>query len=164
MASAKGCHGVAFQHPSELPPAYSEHSSYPAHAAGQAIPGYHAPPSGVDEYQTLLNNPQQLSYLGTSEGLVVAGQPGNTIMHKAVQGNTIPEDYKTLACFACLCCFCPVGIVAVCKSNEVHEHLDRGDVNSARIASAGAKKYALIAIFIGTILLVLFLALRLYPA
>ncbi|KAK2572692.1 hypothetical protein P5673_001672, partial [Acropora cervicornis] len=86
--------GVAFQRPSELSPAYSEHSSYPVHASGQAIPGCHAPPSGVDEYQTLLNNPQQPSYLGTSGGLVVAG---------------------------------------------VHEHLDRGDVNSARIASAGAK-------------------------
>ena len=64
---------MASQHPSELPPAYSEHSSYPSYASGQAIPVYHAPPSGVDEYQTLLNNPHQLSYLGTSEGLVVAG-------------------------------------------------------------------------------------------
>ena len=33
---------------------------------------------------------------------------------------------------------------------QVHTHLARSDVNSARIASAGAKKYALIAISIGT--------------
>ena len=33
---------------------------------------------------------------------------------------------------------------------QVHTHLARGDVNSARIASAGAKKYAIIAVCIGT--------------
>ena len=32
---------------------------------------------------------------------------------------------------------------------QVQSHLDRGDVNSARIASAEAKKYALIAVCIG---------------
>ena len=36
---------------------------------------------------------------------------------------------------------------------QVHTHLARSDVNSARIASAGAKKYALIAISIGTSLI-----------
>ena len=58
------------------------------------------------------------------------------------------------------------GVLIIIHANQlqVHEHLDRGDVNSARIASAGAKKYALIAIFTGTILLVLFLVLRLYPS
>ena len=32
---------------------------------------------------------------------------------------------------------------------QVQSHLDRGDVNAARIASAEAKKYALIAVGIG---------------
>ena len=32
---------------------------------------------------------------------------------------------------------------------QVHTHLARGDVNAARIASAEAKKYALIAVCIG---------------
>ena len=66
---------MASQHPSELPPAYSEHSSYPAHATGQAIPGCQALPSGVDirEHQTPLNNPQQLFHQGVPGGLVVTG-------------------------------------------------------------------------------------------
>ena len=73
--TSTGGHGVAFQHPSELPPAYSEHSSYPAHATGQAIPGCQALPSGVDirEHQTPLYNPQQLFDQGVPGGLVATG-------------------------------------------------------------------------------------------
>ena len=46
-------------------------------------------------------------------------QPGNTIMQQAVQLTTAPEDFSTLAWFACLCCFCPVGIIAVIQSVRV---------------------------------------------
>ena len=42
---------------------------------------------------------------------------------------------------------------------QVQSHLARGDVNSARIASADAKKYARIAVCIGTSLFVLSFAL-----
>lgn len=80
---------------------------------------------------------------------MVSGQPVNTMMPQTVQLTTAPKDHSMLAWFACLCCFCPVGIMAVIKSNQVQSHLDRGDVNSARIASAEAKKYALIAVCIG---------------
>ena len=44
---------------------------------------------------------------------------------------------------------------------QVDRHLACGDVNSARIASADVKKYACIAVFIGTFHLVLILVLRL---
>ncbi|XP_015761675.1 PREDICTED: proline-rich transmembrane protein 1-like isoform X3 [Acropora digitifera] len=143
--------GVASQHPSEFPPSYTEQPSYPMHTTGQAIPA-----SGGDTrgYQTPLNYPQQLFYQGASGGLVVTGQPGNTIMQQAVQLTTIPEDHCMLAWFACLCCFWPVGMIAVIKSTRVQSHLARGDVNSARIASAEAKKYALIAVCIGVSLFV----------
>ncbi|XP_015761664.1 PREDICTED: proline-rich transmembrane protein 1-like isoform X2 [Acropora digitifera] len=156
--------GVESLHPSAAPlppPPYTEQPSYPVHATGQAIPallpngatlpGCQASPSGVDihQYQTPLNYPGQIFYQGASGGLVVTGQPGNTIMQQAVQLTTIPEDHCMLAWFACLCCFWPVGIIAVIKSARVQSHLDRGDVNSARIASAEAKKYALIAVCIG---------------
>ena len=46
-------------------------------------------------------------------------QPGNTIMQQAVQLTTIPEDHCLLAWLACLCCFWPVGIIAVIKSIRV---------------------------------------------
>ena len=67
------------------PPPYTEQPSYPEHATGQAIPvllpngatlpGYQAPPSGVDihRYQTSLNYPRQMFYQGASGGLVVTG-------------------------------------------------------------------------------------------
>ena len=73
------------QNPSEPPPPYTEQPSYPGHATGQALPallpngatlpGWQAPLSGVDvrEYQTPLNNPQQLVYQGAPGGLLVAG-------------------------------------------------------------------------------------------
>ncbi|XP_067037525.1 proline-rich transmembrane protein 1-like isoform X1 [Acropora muricata] len=165
--------GVESLHPSAPPlppPQYTEQPLYPVHATGQAIPALlpncatlpscQAPPSGVDihQYQTPLNYPGQMFYQGASGGLVVTGQPGNTIMRQAVQLTTIPEDHCMLAWFACLCCFWPVGIMAVIKSNQVQSHLYRGDVNSARIASAEAKKYALIAVCIG-IAFIIFAAL-----
>ena len=94
MATVKDCSsppkytstgGVASQYPSEAPPAYSGQSSYPVHAAGQALPallpngatlpGCQAPPSGVDirTYQPPSNYPQQLFYQGAPGGLVVTG-------------------------------------------------------------------------------------------
>ena len=39
---------------------------------------------------------------------------------------------------------------------QVHNHLARGDVNSARIASADAKKYGRMAVCIGTTFFVFF--------
>ena len=62
--------GVASQHPSELPPPYTERPSYPIHTTGQAIPA-----SGLDrrDYQTPLHYPQQQFYQGTPGGLVVTG-------------------------------------------------------------------------------------------
>ena len=42
---------------------------------------------------------------------------------------------------------------------QVRRHLARGDINSARIASANAKKYALIAVCIGVTFAVFFVAL-----
>lgn len=167
--------GVESLHPSAAPlppPPYTEQPSYPVHATGQAIPallpngatlpGCQASPSGVDihQYQTPLNYPGQMFYQG---GLVVTGPPGNTIVRQAVQLTTAPEDYRTLAWFACLCCFWPVGIIAVIKSNQVHTHLARGDVNSARIASAEAKKYARIAVYIGTFFILFGVAGALFP-
>ncbi|XP_067037805.1 proline-rich transmembrane protein 1-like [Acropora muricata] len=156
--------GVESSHPSAPPlppPPYTEQPIYPVHATGEAIPvllpngatlpDCQASPSVVDihQYQTPLNYPQQMFYQGASGGLVVTAPPGNTIMRQAVQLTTAPKDHSMLAWFACLCCFCPVGIIAVIKSNQVQSHLARGDVNSARIASAEAKKYALIAVCIG---------------
>ncbi|XP_015761666.1 PREDICTED: proline-rich transmembrane protein 1-like isoform X2 [Acropora digitifera] len=162
--------GVESPHPSAPPlppPPYTEQPSYPVHATGQVIPallpngatlpGCQASPSGVDihQYQTPINYPQQMFYQGASGGLVVAGQPGNTIVRQTAQLTTIPDDHCMLAWCACLCCFCPIGIIAVIKSNQVHTHLARGDVNSARIASAEAKKYAHRAICFGTTFFVL---------
>ncbi|XP_074615106.1 proline-rich transmembrane protein 1-like [Acropora palmata] len=170
--------GVESLHPSAPPlppPPRTEQLSYPVHATGQAIPallpngatlpGCQASPSGVDinQYQTPLNYPEQMFYQGASGRLVVTGPPSNTIMRQAVQLTTAPKDHSMLAWFACLCCFCPVGIIAVIKSNQVHTHLARGDVNSARIASADAKKYARIAVCIGTFFILFGVAGALFP-
>ena len=46
-------------------------------------------------------------------------QPVDTMMPQTVQLTTAPKDHSMLAWFACLCCFCPVGIIAVIKSNQV---------------------------------------------
>ena len=47
---------------------------------------------------------------------------------------------------------------------QVHRQLARGDINSARIASANAKKYALIAVCIGTTFVVFCVAFPLIIA
>ncbi|XP_074612821.1 uncharacterized protein LOC141869721 [Acropora palmata] len=128
--SAGGVESPNSSAPPLPPPPYTEQPSYPVHATGQAIPvllpngatlpGCQASPSGVDiqQYQTLLNYPEQMFYQGASGRLVVTGQPSNTIMRQAVQLTTAPKDHSMLAWFACLCCFWPVGIIAVIKSNQ----------------------------------------------
>lgn len=57
-------------------------------------------------------------------------------------------------------------VLIIINANElqVHNHLARGDVNAAKIASDDVKKYARLAVVIGIILLVITFVFRLRSA
>ncbi|BFZ04068.1 hypothetical protein BsWGS_07107 [Bradybaena similaris] len=80
---------------------------------------------------------------------VVVGQPmPSTFITVTV------DDHMSLAVFACLCCFWPVGLIAILKANESREALARGDVQAATLKSREARKFALVSIGAGVIMLI----------
>lgn len=152
--------GTASAYPLEPPPPYTELPCvYPAPAwlqSGARFPGYQVPPTelNLSGNQPPSNHPWQL-HQSAPVAFVVRAQPGNMVVHQAFQECTIPADHWNLSWFACLCCFWPLGIVAVQKSKQVHMYLARGDFNSARIASSSARKFAWAAICIGITIFVI---------
>ncbi|XP_046858828.1 synapse differentiation-inducing gene protein 1-like [Xenia sp. Carnegie-2017] len=70
------------------------------------------------------------------------------------------QDYMGLSIFACLCCFWPVGLCAIAKSNEARKLARGGDYESAREAANKAKKTAWVAMLLGLILTIALIVLR----
>ncbi|XP_071802065.1 uncharacterized protein [Asterias amurensis] len=63
--------------------------------------------------------------------------------------HTMPNDHFGFALFVCLCCFWPIGIVALIKANEVRSRFNTGDMLGANQASADARKFSMIGLGIG---------------
>ncbi len=61
----------------------------------------------------------------------------------------MPNDHFGLALFVCLCCFWPLGIVAVIKANEVRSRFNTGDMLGANQSSEDARRYSMIGLGIG---------------
>ncbi|XP_072045063.1 transmembrane protein 91-like [Amphiura filiformis] len=61
----------------------------------------------------------------------------------------IPKDYFGLALFVTLCCFLPLGIVALIKSNDVRVRAAHGDQLGAQQASQHAQTFSMIGLGIG---------------
>uniref|UniRef100_A0A0B7B831 Proline-rich transmembrane protein 1 n=1 Tax=Arion vulgaris TaxID=1028688 RepID=A0A0B7B831_9EUPU len=53
------------------------------------------------------------------------------------------QSYMGLAVFACLCCFWPLGLVAISRANESQNSLARGDLEGAAARGREARNYSL---------------------
>ncbi|XP_057307888.1 uncharacterized protein LOC130645805 isoform X2 [Hydractinia symbiolongicarpus] len=90
---------------------------------------------------------QEQGFASNTQTTVVVSQP-----QAFVQAPVYVENYAALSWFACLCCCWPIGIAAIVKSSEVNSAMAAGDFRRAQVASSDAKKYAIIAIICGLIL------------
>ncbi|XP_071099322.1 proline-rich transmembrane protein 1-like [Haliotis cracherodii] len=159
--------------PSEPPPSYS---AYP----GQSNPAYSAPQYGEQPQQQQqygmpqqqygmppqqYGMPQQPQQYGMQQqpqqyGMqqqtnVVVNQPG--VNYSAVHTNA--PDNMGLAIFATICCFWPLGIVAIMRASEARNALTQGDMNGAVLLSAQSRRLSLWAVACGCISIVLIIVI-----
>jgi hypothetical protein len=64
-------------------------------------------------------------------------------------------NYLVQSILVTLCCCLPLGIVAIVFAAQVNSKLAAGDVNGAREASANAKKFMMLAFWIGIALIII---------
>ncbi|XP_060592334.1 trafficking regulator of GLUT4 1-like [Ruditapes philippinarum] len=116
-----------------------DHAKYGVEAQHPDQPGITRmqPPDGHDKYTTtvVINQPQ------TSELIV---------QHR-------PTDYMVSSMFACLCCFCPTGTLAIYYASEANNLARAGFYASAKRMSDKAKKLMIISVIVGIILWVVLL-------
>ncbi|XP_071099319.1 proline-rich transmembrane protein 1-like isoform X2 [Haliotis cracherodii] len=124
--------------PQGAPPSYQQSQGYgPTPGGTPGVPSYAA--VGQSGYNTPYN---------TSYGQqVIVHQPG--VYHGCV--NQVP-DHMGLAILATVLCCWPLGIVAILRAQEARRASDRGDLPSALMLSAQAKRYSLWAVACGCIL------------
>jgi len=68
-------------------------------------------------------------------------------------------NYLVQAILVTLCCFWPVGIVAIIKAASVNGMIARGDIQGAMKASADAKKWCWIAVICWGVVVVIYILL-----
>ncbi|XP_065665984.1 uncharacterized protein LOC136087365 [Hydra vulgaris] len=61
----------------------------------------------------------------------------------------LPSSHAFIAWISCLCCFWPLGVIAVYYSNKVSSAINNGDREKAISASNKAKIFSIISIVIG---------------
>eukprot|EP00111_Clytia_hemisphaerica_P011735 TCONS_00034471-protein len=66
-----------------------------------------------------------------------------------------PPNYKCLACTGLICCCCPIGIAAVASSNHVDIAMTMRNYEAADLHSRRTKTLAIVAIVVGTFLIIL---------
>ncbi|XP_067043764.1 proline-rich transmembrane protein 1-like [Acropora muricata] len=133
---ATGTGHVASQYPSDPRSPFPEQPSYVVYAPGQPISAWSPNNATLPGHQSPPSEPVE-----------------NRIIREPSQETPIP-DYSALSWIAFSFCCWPIGLIAVYKSSQVQSYLASGDRDSAIIASAAAKKYAQIAIYVGTALFV----------
>lgn len=69
---------------------------------------------------------------------------------------TPPENYMVWAILSTVFCCMPLGIVSIVKASEVNTKWNAGDYEGARQSSAGAKKFALYALYSGIAVAVIY--------
>ncbi|XP_011410457.1 PREDICTED: proline-rich transmembrane protein 1-like isoform X1 [Amphimedon queenslandica] len=62
---------------------------------------------------------------------------------------SLPNDYLILSLFSIICCFWPVGIIALLKSVETRRYCQDGRLAEAQASSREAKTFNMISIGIG---------------
>ena len=97
-----------------------------------------------------------------SYGATEGDQPARVVYVQAPRQPGSPaKDYFGLSLFTLLCCFWPLGLIALIKSVEVRRHNDDGMYDDARKASKDARLFNKIGIIIGIITLAISLAMTL---
>ncbi|BFZ04060.1 hypothetical protein BsWGS_07100 [Bradybaena similaris] len=144
--NTKNSNQSGYGYPSQPGPApyYPENPAPPTYyhdMAGQ--PQYYQPhPAATPYYPGTANN--------MSSNTVVVTQPA------AYVTQVVPvQDHMGLAIFACLCCFWPLGLVAIFRASASRDAIARGDVNEARLSAADARKFSLISIGVGVVLILI---------
>jgi uncharacterized membrane protein YciS (DUF1049 family) len=132
----------AGQSPYAGQPAYA---GQPPYAGQQYYPGQ--PPYAGSAYPAAQYGQQ--SQQSTSNVVVTQPQyaPGTVV------ATTIPDNMG-LAVFACLCCFWPLGLFAICRASESQNAMARGDIQGAAKNARDARVFSLISIGIGIALII----------
>ncbi|XP_074646290.1 uncharacterized protein LOC141902456 [Tubulanus polymorphus] len=125
---------------------------YPPQQGGQYPPqGGQYPPQG-GQYP-----PQGVQYAAQPVGYYAPGNQQIIVAQAAPLANP-PSDYLVMAILVLLCCFWPLGIVAVIKSTEVRDAIRRGDGPGAQQLSREARRWCMITLGCGIALHVLWIA------
>ncbi|CAG5118490.1 unnamed protein product, partial [Candidula unifasciata] len=70
-----------------------------------------------------------------------------------ILATTVPDNMG-LAIFATFCCFLPLGIFAIMKASESRAQLERGDLSSAMLSANDSRRFSLISIGVGILLII----------
>ncbi|XP_065665983.1 proline-rich transmembrane protein 1-like isoform X2 [Hydra vulgaris] len=82
----------------------------------------------------------------------VTANPVNVSISQSAQPQAdqpLPSSHAFMAWFSCLCCFWPLGLIAVYYSNKVNSAISIGDREKAILASKKAKIFSTISLVIG---------------
>ncbi|XP_031567662.1 proline-rich transmembrane protein 1-like [Actinia tenebrosa] len=146
----QGQQGYAPQGQQGYPP-QGQQGYAPQGQPGYPPQGYPPPAQPAYPYQTPYQPPPQpvmTSSVSNNVTIVQANAP------QVVVAQVYPYDHCGLAWFACLCCFWPLGIVALINANNARDAINRDDIGNANYYSMMARKYANWSIGVGIIMIV----------
>ncbi|XP_074646481.1 proline-rich transmembrane protein 1-like [Tubulanus polymorphus] len=87
---------------------------------------------------------------GPPPGAVYQQQPCAVIVSPPpAQMTDPPSDYLVSAIFVTACCCLPFGVVAIIKSMDTRNAIERGDAQAAHSNSRDARKWSLVALGCG---------------
>ncbi|XP_063399981.1 transmembrane protein 91-like [Mytilus trossulus] len=73
-----------------------------------------------------------------------------------------PIDYMGYALMACLCCFWPLGLIAIRYANIANDAKARGDFEEARKQNSNARSMIIASVFFGLITIAAVVVIRAY--
>ncbi|CAB3992406.1 tumor suppressor candidate 5 homolog [Paramuricea clavata] len=115
------------------------------------VANVHQPAGGIIQPHVI---PYNNAHVQQPSGHTVVVVPSH-----AIAGNYV-NDYMGLSIFSCLCCFWPVGIVAIVLSCMVGSSRREGDLEGAKNFSKWAKYLSIAAIILGVITIVSVIIIR----
>ncbi|XP_065679444.1 proline-rich transmembrane protein 1-like [Hydra vulgaris] len=92
-----------------------------------------------------------------SEAITVQVQQpvGGNPFRATVVEQKLLNNYGAAALLSCICCFWPLGVGSLWKSNEVDTAVSQGDITRAQLASRAAKNYAIASVVCGIFIIVI---------
>lgn len=146
--------GYGGGYPAQAPPSYSTEGGAPSQQPPYPPPQQQGYPPQQQGYPQQSYPAQQGGYapMGAQtaqpQANVVYVQPAQPLAHP-------PSDYLCFNIFVTICCCWPIGIIAILKSVETREAINRGDAPRATSAAAQAKKFGIITLVVGILMVVI---------